>query len=196
MNVTEHSYPVCEIFYSLQGEGVYTGIPAVFVRFSGCNLKCSFCDTDHLSGASLMTASEIIRQVSDYPAKHIVLTGGEPSMHIDMDLIQNFRNHIPGVFIQIETNGTIYSDALEKIDWITCSPKTGQRILPQIDELKVVMLPDEDFDPEYFANLYHEAGVKCLQPCSCSNTDDVVSYILEHPHWRLSLQTHKYIGII
>ena len=107
-----------EIFYSLQGEGYHTGTPAVFIRFSGCNLKCSFCDTQHEAG-TLMTDDEIIAEVSKYPAVTVILTGGEPSLWIDDALID--RLHKAGKYVCIETNGT--RPLPESIDWVTCSPK-------------------------------------------------------------------------
>ena len=123
-----------EIFYSLQGEGYHTGTPAVFVRFSGCNLKCSFCDTQHEEG-TLMTDDEIIAEVSKYPAATVILTGGEPSLWIDDALVD--RLHEAGKYVCIETNGTRPLPA--SIDWVTCSPKQGARLaITRMDEVKVV----------------------------------------------------------
>lgn len=110
-----------EIFYSLQGEGHHTGVPSVFVRFSGCNLKCPFCDTRHEEG-SMMADEDIIAEIRRYPARWIILTGGEPSLHIDEDFIEKLKTGT-GKLIAIETNGT---HPLPKgIDWVTVSPKTG-----------------------------------------------------------------------
>ena len=123
-----------EIFYSLQGEGYHTGTPAVFVRFSGCNLKCSFCDTQHEEG-TLMTDDEIIAEVSKYPAATVILTGGEPSLWIDDALVD--RLHEAGKYVCIETNGTRPLPA--SIDWVTCSPKQGARLaITRMDEVIVV----------------------------------------------------------
>lgn len=175
-----------EIFYSLQGEGYHTGTPAIFVRFSGCNLRCDFCDTSHEEGI-LMTDEEIIRKVCDYPSQVVILTGGEPSLWIDETLISLL--HAAGKYICIETNGT---RALpESIDWITCSPKEGFPIvLQRIDEVKVVYTGQDVSQYTSIPARYH-----FLQPCSCRNTKEVVEYILHHPEWRLSLQTHKLIHI-
>ncbi|MDR0893623.1 MAG: 7-carboxy-7-deazaguanine synthase QueE [Mediterranea sp.] len=175
-----------EIFYSLQGEGYYTGTPAIFVRFSGCNLKCSFCDTHHEEGV-MMTDDEILAEVRRYPAVTVVLTGGEPSLWIDDELID--RLHAAGKYVTIETNGTRPIPAT--IDWVTCSPKQGAKLgIQRMDEVKVVyegqdlglyeLLPAEHF---------------FLQPCSCQNTAETVECVLRHPKWRLSLQTHKLISI-
>ena len=198
-------YRINEIFYSLQGEGYHTGTPAVFVRFSGCNLRCPFCDTD-FAAYTEMTAEQIVKQInaltpqlstlntklSTLNAKLstlIVLTGGEPALQADEALVAAL--HGTGMSVCIETNGT---HALpDSIDWVTCSPKQGTRLaLNRADELKVVLT--EGTDPEQW--LQHiQADHLFLQPCSCQNTEQVIDYILRHPHWRLSLQTHKYLHI-
>ena len=122
-----------EIFYSLQGEGYHTGTPAVFIRFSGCNLKCSFCDTRHEEGV-LMSDDEIIAEVGKYPAVTVILTGGEPSLWIDEAFID--RLHQAGKYVCIETNGT--NPLPKNIDWVTCSPKQGVKLgITRMDEVKV-----------------------------------------------------------
>ncbi len=174
-----------EIFYSLQGEGAQTGTPAVFVRFSGCNLKCDFCDTDH-EGGELMSDEAIANEIAQYPAPLIVITGGEPSLWIDQSFIDRLK--MLGKKIAIETNGTNLLP--EGIDWITCSPKPGGKVVLQhIDELKVVYTAQ---DMSVYDNL---PGAKYLQPCSGKNLDEVVEYIKQHPKWKLSLQTHKILKI-
>lgn len=178
---------VNEIFYSLQGEGYHTGTPAVFLRLSGCNLRCPFCDTDH-SGGTEMAHGEILERVLRYPSRHIVITGGEPSLQIDSYLVEIL--HSAGFYIQIETNGT--RPIPEDIDWVTCSPKEeGTVVLDRIDELKVVYTGQ---DVEEIASR-HAATHYFLQPCSGANIAGTVDYILRNPHWRLSLQTHKLIDI-
>lgn len=175
-----------EIFYSIQGEGHYTGKPAVFVRFSGCNLKCDFCDTEHEEG-TLLSDEEIITEVSKYPTKHVILTGGEPGLHITEQLVSNFKD--AGYFVQIETNGTCILPT--NIDWVTCSPKeTGVLRIAHVDELKVVYI-GQDMTPYQFI----KSSVRYLQPCSMTNTEEVMAYILAHPEWSLSLQTHKMLNI-
>ena len=156
-----------EIFYSLQGEGAQTGTPAVFVRFSGCNLKCDFCDTAHEDGV-MMTDEAIIAEVAKYPAPLVVLTGGEPSLWIDQDFINHLRTL--GKKIAIETNGTHLLP--EGIDVITFSTKKGgQVLLPRIDELKVVYTRQD-------MSVYETMpGARFLQPCSGENIDEVVEYI-------------------
>ena len=175
-----------EIFYSLQGEGYFTGSPSIFVRFSGCNLKCPFCDTEHTHG-QWMEDDEIFSAISPFPASHLVLTGGEPSLFIDEALIDRFHN--AGYFVQIETNGTQLLP--ENIDWITCSPKSdAQLALTKADELKIVFTGQDISVYDTF-----EARYRFLQPCSNRNTDKVIDFLLKNPGWRLSLQTHKFIDI-
>lgn len=175
-----------EIFYSLQGEGYHTGRPAVFIRFSGCNLHCSFCDTRHEEGIR-MSDEEIMEEVGKYPATTVILTGGEPSLWIDKDFVH--RLHQSGKYVCIETNGTRVLP--DNIDWVTCSPKQGAELqIKRIDEVKVVY-QGQDITP-YEAL---PAGHYFLQPCSCSNISETVDCVMRHPKWRLSLQTHKLIDI-
>ena len=188
-------YRVNEIFYSLQGEGFWTGTPMVFVRFSGCNLKCPFCDTDH-SGYRELDAEGIVLEVRKMGegCGRVCVTGGEPSLQLDATLVEAL--HTAGFQVHVETNGT---RALpEEVDWVTVSPKAdvqglvgnGQVVLEKADEVKVVF---QDKEVEKWAEF--PARWHFLQPCSCGNTEQTVSYILAHPRWRLSLQTHKYLDI-
>jgi organic radical activating enzyme len=175
-----------EIFYSLQGEGAHTGTPAVFVRFSGCNLRCPFCDTQHEAG-TMMSDEQILKEVAQYPARTVVLTGGEPGLWIDEALVEAL--HALGKRVHIETNGT--RRLPQGIDWVTCSPKEdGALCVERVDEVKVVFT-GQDVSP--FLEI--PAKVYFLQPCSGRNTEEVIRYILEHPQWRLSLQTHKLLDI-
>ena len=112
-------YKVNDIFYTLQGEGFYTGVPAIFIRFAECNLRCDFCDTDFKESLE-MTLGDLEMTLAQYPAKHVVLTGGEPSLQTDEELLQML--HAEGYYVQIETNGT--NELPENIDWITMSPKS------------------------------------------------------------------------
>lgn len=181
-----------EIFYSLQGEGYFTGTPAVFVRFSGCNLKCTFCDTDH-SPFTEMTGEDILSEIKQYPAKHIVITGGEPSLQLTHGIVQLL--HENGYYVQVETNGTI--PLPDNIDWITCSPKSEEIVLQRINELKVLFDGNKPIHmPDVNAEVYS------LQPLDSGDkqrnqeiTGATIEYILKHPKWRLSLQTHKLLDI-
>lgn len=192
-------YRVNDIFYSLQGEGHNAGRAAVFVRFSGCNLKCPFCDTD-FSQYREMTAEEIVGDVEVSTQRHlaqpdpiVVLTGGEPTLQADAALIDLI--HAAGFpFIAMESNGTREPPAA--LDWLTVSPK-GKPVVKRCDELKVV------FDGQTPVSDYGVAArYYYLQPMDTGhagrNAEIVaacVDYIKQHPRWRLSLQTHKLIGI-
>lgn len=205
-------YKVNEIFYTLQGEGAHSGIPAVFVRFSGCNLRCPWCDTE-FSEYTQMSAEQIVTEMLslyDLPnerRKMCVLTGGEPSLQVDAMLIEAL--HKAGFYICIETNGT--RPLPEGIDWITCSPKHGTTIaLKRVNEVKVVFTGD--YDPEiwrtqleaehwmlqplrYNGELLMESGIDEWENDSNDNLDETVRYILDHPFWRLSVQLHKIAGL-
>lgn len=193
-------YKVNEIFHSLQGEGYNTGTASVFIRLSGCNLRCTFCDTSHNDG-TMMSLPQIVDEVMKYPqAPLIVITGGEPTLQVDQALIQAL--HLTGKRIAIETNGTRPVPA--DIDWITLSPKQGFEggdsqpcILTQCDELKVVYLGQD------LAQYNHiTATHRYLQPCYSDDDQarqqsikDTVKAVLTHPEWRLSLQTHRILNI-
>ncbi len=186
---------VNEIFHSLQGEGYHTGSAVVFLRLSGCNLKCAFCDTDHIGGKN-MTEEEIVEEVNRYGTKHVVITGGEPAMQLTSTLVDKL--HQAGLYVQIETNGTLLLPP--GIDWVTCSPKTGRKpVLADVDELKVV-IAGHDTDPSIYDNI--KASHRFVQPCdhgdaklNAESIKQAVDYVKSHPQWRLSLQTHKLINI-
>ncbi len=178
---------VNEIFYSIQGEGAHTGTPAVFVRLSGCNRSCPFCDTDH-SAYREMTEAEILGEVMRYPARCVVITGGEPAMQLTGSLVDAL--HGAGRRVHVETNGTL--PLPDSVDWVTCSPKGGPYGIGRIDELKIVY---QGQDVESIAAALPEASVECLQPLSGLNVAETVEYVKANPRWRLSLQTHKLIDI-
>ncbi len=180
------TYKVNEIFYSLQGEGFYTGTPAVFLRFSGCNRVCSFCDTDHKTGID-MSANEITASISSYPSRHLVITGGEPTLQLDSDLLRAIKAY--GFYVQIETNGTL--SVPPEVDWVTCSPKEPPYKIDRVDELKVVY---QGTDVEWLCDIFNTPHL-FLQPLSGGNIEQTIDYIKAHPRWRLSLQTHKLTGI-
>ena len=208
-------YSVKELFYTLQGEGANAGRPAVFCRFSGCNLwtgreqdraraVCTFCDTDFVGtdgegGGKFGNADALADTVETAWAsgaaheRFVVCTGGEPLLQLDAALIEAL--HARGFEIAVETNGTIA--APEGIDWICVSPKADAE-LKQIrgDELKLVY-PQEKARPERFEKL--DFKYFFLQPMDGAeaeeNTRAATAYCLAHPKWRLSLQTHKLIGI-
>jgi 7-carboxy-7-deazaguanine synthase (Cx14CxxC type) len=210
------SYAVKDIFYTLQGEGVNAGRPAVFCRFSGCNLwsgrepdrlkaACRFCDTDFVgvdgpgggkfeSAADLAAAIELRwPQDSSKGKRFVVCTGGEPLLQLDSSLIGAL--HLRKFEIAVETNGTV--KAPTGVDWLCVSPKAGTQLVQRSgDELKLVYpqtgAAPADFEPLCFRNFF-------LQPMDGpdreANTRLAVQYCLDHPRWRLSLQTHKFLGI-
>ena len=208
------SYAVKEIFYTLQGEGMHTGRPAVFCRFAGCNLWsgreadraeaiCQFCDTDFvgtngIGGGKFSTAEELAREVASYwPKSHtgqrfIVCTGGEPLLQVDRALIDAL--HRENFFIAVETNGTIAVP--EGLDWVCVSPKAGSKIVVERgDELKVVY--PQEVDPRSYDHLQftHRFVQPKDGPDAAASLQAAIRFCGENPTWRLSLQTHKLIGI-
>ncbi|GAA0742669.1 7-carboxy-7-deazaguanine synthase [Dactylosporangium roseum] len=210
-------YRVKEIFYTLQGEGSHAGRPAVFCRFTSCNLWtgrerdrhraiCQFCDTDFVGtdgpgGGRFATATDLAAAVAkawqglEHPRsrRYVVCTGGEPLLQLDNAAVDAL--HAEGFEVAIETNGT--RPAPDGIDWICVSPKAGaDLVLTSGDELKLVY-PQPGAMPERFEHLNFTRFL--LQPMDGTereaNTAATVSYCLEHPQWQLSLQTHKFLGI-
>jgi 7-carboxy-7-deazaguanine synthase len=208
------SYAVREIFYTLQGEGANAGRPAVFCRFAGCNLWsgreqdrasaiCRFCDTDFIGtdgdgGGNFATAADLAHTIaSHWPAntrgrRFVVCTGGEPLLQLDTPLIAAL--HAEGFVIAVETNGTLHPPA--GIDWLCVSPKIGSAmVVTRGEELKLVF--PQEVDPEQFLAL--DFANFFLQPkdgpAAAQSLAETIAYCREHPSWRLSLQTHKIIGI-
>lgn len=208
------TYSVKEIFLTVQGEGAQTGRTAVFLRFAGCNLwsgreadragaACDFCDTDFVgvdgpgggkfADADALATSVAAQWPSGAAAKLVVCTGGEPALQLDAALIGEL--HRLGFEIAIETNGTI--PAPPGVDWICVSPKGATEIVQtRGDELKLVF-PQKDAPPERFEHL--DFRIFSLQPMDgpdrAANEQAAWRYCLAHPRWRLSLQTHKYLGV-
>ena len=211
------SYAVKEIFYTLQGEGAQAGRAAVFCRFAGCNLwsgreedragaVCRFCDTDFVGvngpgGGRFETAEDLAQAIrGQWPVdrggeRFVVCTGGEPLLQMDRTLIDVLHEH--DFEIAIETNGTIAAPA--GIDWVCVSPKAGSRLVQKSgDELKLVFPQAEmEAQPQQFEELDFRNFF--LQPMDGPdrelNTKLALRYCMEHPQWRLSLQTHKLLGI-
>ena len=212
------SYALKEVYYTLQGEGAHTGRAAVFARFSGCNLwtgreadrktaACSFCDTNFVGtdgpgGGKFASAQELASHIySFWPASqpgrpYVVCTGGEPALQLDQALVEAL--HRFDFEVGIETNGTL---ALPPgLDWICVSPKPGKPTLVRRGhELKLVYPQNSAaLHPEQFADWdFHYKFLQPLddEPRRAVNTQACVDYCLEHPTWRLSMQTHKYLGI-
>lgn len=210
------SYAVKEIFYTLQGEGAQAGRAAVFCRFAGCNLWsgreadrqsaiCQFCDTDFLGtdgpGGGKFEGADAVAEAVDrqWPGddssrrRFVVCTGGEPLLQLDAALIDAL--HARGFEVAVETNGTVAAPA--GIDWICVSPKAGTKLVQRSgDEIKLVF-PQTLTDPRAFEDLaFHHFFLQPMDgPERVSNTERAVRYCMEHPRWRLSLQTHKILGI-
>ena len=219
------TYTVKEIFYTLQGEGAQTGRAAVFCRFSGCNLwsgreedrsraVCQFCDTDFVGagpdGGRFKSAKELADAIdrcwgggnvasssSDFsveaPRKYVVCTGGEPLLQVDETLIDEL--HDRGFEVAVETNGT--RPAPSSLDWVCVSPKAGAPLIQTSgNELKLVY-PQADAPPEKFAQLdFHHFFLQPMDgPETQRNTELAIDYCLRHPRWRLSIQTHKLVGL-
>ena len=208
------TYLVKEIFYTLQGEGTHAGRPAVFCRFSSCNLWtgrdedrdraiCKFCDTDFVGqdgpgGGKFATAEDLAEAVaSHWPSRlgapMVVCTGGEPLLQLDEAAIRAFKGR--GFYVAVETNGT--QEIPDGLDWVCVSPKgTAELVAIRGDELKLVY-PQTDAPPERFTNL--EFTSFRLQPMDGPDADEntrrSVEYCMTNPQWHLSLQTHKYLGI-
>ena len=209
-------YTVKEIFYTLQGEGAHAGRPAVFCRFSGCNLwtgreadrehaHCRFCDTDFVGvgpdGGKFGAPAELAARVASlWPASaggapYVVCTGGEPLLQLDSPLIDAF--HARGFEVGVETNGT--RQPPPGIDWLCVSPKGAVPIVVlNGDELKLVFPQAEpEAQPERFVHLaFRTFSLQPMDgPALAENTRRAVEYCLAHPRWRLSLQTHKLLGL-
>lgn len=208
------AYAVKEAFKTLQGEGRQAGRPAVFCRFSGCNLwsgrepdretaACRFCDTDFVgvdgeNGGKFASASALAAHLARLwgegrERRFVVLTGGEPMLQIDAALLDAL--HTEGFEIAIETNGTL--PVPPAVDWICVSPKAGAPLVQTAgDELKLVF-PQKDAEPELFEGLAFDHFL--LQPMDgpdiLRNTRAAIDYCLAHPRWRFSHQTHKAIGV-
>jgi 7-carboxy-7-deazaguanine synthase len=208
------SYAVKEIFLTLQGEGGQAGRPAVFCRFAGCNLwsgreqdraqaVCSFCDTDFVGmdgvgGGRFLDAEALAAAVEaawegGAGDRLVVLTGGEPLLQLDEALIAAL--HGRGFSLALETNGTLPAPA--GVDWICVSPKAQAQVVQTTGQELKLVYPQIDVDPARFEGLAFERFL--LQPMDgprrAENTQAAIAYCLAHPRWRLSVQTHKYLGI-
>lgn len=186
-----------EIFYSLQGEGHHAGYPSVFIRFSGCNLKCPFCDTRHEEGI-FMDDDAIVHAVKLYKADWIVITGGEPALWIDADFIRLLRR-ATGKKIAIETNGSV--PLPEGIDWVCVSPKDAPVVVDYADEIKVVDI-DQPLEDYFSLPCRREKTLMYLQPCYVPDPEEfaknrlrTVRRVLADPRWTLSVQLHRFLGI-
>ena len=191
---------VNEIFYSIQGEGAHSGEAAIFLRLSGCNLRCSFCDTEHQPHQDL-TEDEIASEIAKYPASLVVITGGEPTLQLTRSLVDKI--HDLGKMVAIETNGT--REVPRNIDWVTVSPKApfvgeiGKPIIKTAQEVKIVLDDLHTYDDPTFGIV---AARYFVQPCDTGDEqrnreiiEHCVNFIKANPKWKLSLQTQKILRV-
>ena len=208
------TYSVKEIFLTLQGEGGQAGRPAVFCRFAGCNLwsgreidrakaVCTFCDTDFVgmdgpgggrfSDADALADAIAAAWTGGADNRLVVCTGGEPLLQLDAPLVTAL--HARGFTIAVETNGTLA--APDGVDWVCVSPKAQAPVVQTSGQELKLVFPQTGVDPARFAGLDFERFY--LQPMDgpdrLANTEAAIAYCLAHPQWRLSVQTHKYLGI-
>jgi len=209
------TYSIKEIFYTLQGEGANAGRPAVFCRFAGCNLwsgreedrataVCRFCDTDFVGtqgdGGGKFASAEVLADAiaARWPSpahdrRFVVLTGGEPLLQVDEALVQAL--HACGFSVAVETNGTQVPPP--DIDWLCMSPKAGAATVVQSGQELKLVFPQDGLDPAQFTGLDFDHFY--LQPMdgprAREHTRQAIAYCQAHPHWNLSVQTHKVIGI-
>jgi len=211
------TYSVKEIYYTLQGEGAHTGRPAVFLRFAGCNLWsgreqhrssaiCRFCDTEFVgvdgpNGGKFASAIALAQAVeqqwpdNEEAGRFVVCTGGEPLLQLDSELTSALR--AAGFFVAVETNGTVPRP--EGVDWLCVSPKgSAELVVESGDELKLVFPQrEQEAQPARFEHLAFEHFF--LQPLDSpertANTQAAIRYCMQHPLWKLSVQTHKLLGI-
>jgi 7-carboxy-7-deazaguanine synthase (Cx14CxxC type) len=209
------TYSVKEIFYTLQGEGANAGRPAVFCRFTGCNLWtgreedrikaiCQFCDTDFvgtdgMGGGKFPDADTLALTVAGYwpmrdvSRRFVVLTGGEPLLQVDEALTRSLKAH--GFTIAVETNGSCSPPP--GIDWICVSPKAGAKLIVHSGQELKLVFPQNGLDPSDFEGLpFENFYVQPMDgPLQAENTKQAIEYCKSHPRWNLSVQTHKIVGI-
>lgn len=196
--------PLVEMFESIQGEGELTGTPSLFIRFGGCNLDCSFCDTD-FGNPVLTPESDILAFVAKSTMPLIIITGGEPTLTVDSEFISSMHEAAPGKIITIETNGT--HPLPDGLDHVTVSPKsrpdgTLYPILAEhADEIKVVYT-GQNLEPYFHLRCSNPDTRYFLQPCWTPDEKDreanlhaTIAALMTDPRWRLSLQTHRYLGV-
>jgi len=199
---TQLAYPVMEQFYTLQGEGAYAGQAAYFIRLGGCDVGCVWCDVKESwdeAAHPLQTVETLVQNALAHPGRLVVITGGEPTLHDLSGLVAAL--HENGFRVHIETSGTNLLSA--PLDWVTLSPKKFKAPLPgalaKANELKVVVYHKSDFEwAEMHEGLVPEDCILYLQAEWSRRermTPLIIDYIQQHPRWRLSLQTHKYIGV-
>jgi 7-carboxy-7-deazaguanine synthase len=202
-NQSSNLYKINDIFYSIQAEGFLSGTPAIFIRFSNCNLRCDFCDTEFLSGID-MNISEILNNIENFQSKFIIFTGGEPLLQDTTELAKILSDE--GYKLAVETNG-MFKLQHDYFDWITISPKNDKIKIDECDEVKCVIGIDEIPDSHGIkANHYY------ISPKNPTHNEDIGTesanffdtnvakycheYVKKHTKWKLTLQTNKIIGTL
>jgi len=188
---------VVEIFYSIQGEGTHVGIPCIFIRLQGCNLSCSFCDELLHKGAyETLSFDEVLKRIHSFPSRHVIITGGEPSIYVLNDFIQFLQTH--QYFVSVETNGFNFKN-IARANWITYSPKDWNAIEKQgYDEIKFVVSAEADIEkilafqsdkPIFIQpqNETHRPNMKNVAFC--------IEFVKSHPTFIFSAQLHKFLGV-
>lgn len=185
-------FKLVEIFYSIQGEGVRVGTPNIFVRFSTCNLSCSYCDTPYNDVNMELTAEELITELEKYPCKNLILTGGEPTLQIDNELLANLKNQ--GYYLAIESNGI--NEVPNLIDYICISPKSKKFAQLKGNEIKYVLKKGDSLPIQIgdFDNYLISPEMNYDSP-NFENINYCIELVKNHPEWRLSIQTHKFLRI-
>lgn len=195
-------YPIMEHFYTIQGEGKYTGTPAYFIRLGGCDVGCVWCDVKESWDAEIhpkLTVEYLISEIKKYPGELVVITGGEPAMYDLSHLVQALHNE--NKTVAIETSGT--SNLIGNVDWYTFSPKKFkapvEEAYDKANELKIVVYHKSDLSwaEEHASKVSNEC--KLYLQVEWSKKDDlsplIVEYVKNNPKWKISLQTHKYLNI-
>lgn len=195
-------YPLMEQFYTIQGEGMYSGKPAYFIRTAGCDVNCFWCDVPESweeDKHEKVQAAEMVQKASDSGAEIVVITGGEPLLH-DLDPL-TYGLHREGLQVHIETSGS--SPLSGQLDWITFSPKKFKepldQIYPHADELKIIIRKNKDFEwAEFNAEKVNDDAYLLLQPEWYNREEampQIVEYVQKNPKWQISLQSHKYMEV-
>ncbi|UZR94170.1 7-carboxy-7-deazaguanine synthase QueE [Chondrinema litorale] len=198
----QSTLPVMEVFYTIQGEGAYSGHAAYFIRLGGCDVGCFWCDVKESWDEEKhpqMAVNDIVEEAKKHPARLAVITGGEPLMHDLSELTSQLKS--AGFRTHIETSGA--HPLSGQLDWITLSPKKFKKalpeIIPQANELKVVIYNKSDFKwAEQYADQVNDSCLLLLQPEWDKEKEmlpQIIEYVKEKPHWKVSLQTHKYMNI-
>ncbi len=188
---------VAEIFYSIQGEGYFSGVASIFIRLHGCNLSCDFCDDlKHKGDFKEYSYEEVLDKIKEYPSKRVIITGGEPTIYDLKDFIEAL--HVKDYFVAVETNGFRFEN-IKNADWITYSPKDWDNIKTEgFDEVKFILSKESDIRPvldfESDKPIYIQP-MNFMDKPNRENVDFCIDFVLKNPNFKLSVQLHKYLGV-